>query len=215
MTGFANALILVPLLSLFLDIKIVVPIAALLGLVSGMLLLRGTRKEISKEFIFILIFVVIGTVIGTHLFVTSSPELLKTFLGIVIIIFSIQIFLNKTFKKINKWWGVFFGVLSGILGGMYSANGPPLVIYFGNKLEKKSFRATINAILFIGAIWINLLYAARGVMTLEIIKLALMFLPALVVGIYLGSKVHYKINEVMFKRLVASILFVVGVAFIL
>jgi hypothetical protein len=214
MTGFANSLILVPLMALFLDIKIVVPIAAMLSLASGSLLFHSTKKQINKEFIFVLIFVMLGTLIGTHFLVTFGSSFLKSILGMMVILFSIQIFFNKTFKKINKWFGAIAGIIAGILGGMFTTNGPPLVIYFGNKLQKESFRATLNVIFFVDAIWLNSLYVARGVITFEEFKLAIILLPALIIGIFLGSKIHFKINEVLFKRVVAVILCIVGITFL-
>lgn len=176
---------------------------------------NSTKKQIDKEFIFVLVFVMVGTFIGTQFLVTYGLNFLKTTLGIVIILFSIQIFFNKTFQKIKKWWGAIAGFIAGILGGMFTTNGPPLVIYFGNKLKKQSFRATLNIIFFIDAIWLNLLYVVKGVTTFEIFKLALMLLPALIIGVFFGSKAYFKINEILFKRIVAVILFIVGITFIL
>ncbi|MBW2974848.1 sulfite exporter TauE/SafE family protein [Candidatus Woesearchaeota archaeon] len=215
MTGFANSLILVPLLSLFLDIKLVVPIAAILSIVSGLSLLHITKKQIQKEFVPVLIFVMIGTFIGTHFLVSYGSDLLKIILGIAIILFSIQIFFNKTFKNIKKWWGAVAGIIAGILGGMFTTDGPPLAIYFGNKLKKKEFRATLNIIFLINAVWINMLYVLRGVTTFEIFKLSLILLPALFIGLFFGSKAHLKINEVLFKRTIAVILLVTGIMLIL
>jgi uncharacterized membrane protein YfcA len=123
--------------------------------------------------------------------------------------------LNKTFENIAKWWGAVAGIIAGIFGGMFTTNGPPLVIYFGNKLKKQSFRATLIMIFFIDSVWMNILLINNGVATLEIFKMSLALMPALLLGIILGTKVHYKIDEAMFKKIVAVILFVVGVTFII
>lgn len=214
-TGFANSLILVPLLSLFLDIKMVVPVAAILSIASGIYLFRITREKIEKEFVFVLFFLMIGTLIGTHFLVSYGSGHLEKVLGIVVILFSVQTFFGGTFKGIKKWWGAVAGLAGGVLGGMFTANGPPLVIYFGNKLKKQSFRATLNVIFLIDAVWLNALYVFTGVTTQDTFMFALPLLPALVVALYLGSKMHVRVKEILFKRIVAAILFVVGVAFVL
>ncbi|MBW2989357.1 sulfite exporter TauE/SafE family protein [Candidatus Woesearchaeota archaeon] len=214
MTGFANSLILVPLLSLFLDIKIVVSIAAMIALIAGIYLFHITKEKIEKEFIFVLIFVLIGTFIGTNFLVRYSSDLLKKAFGVVIILFSIQMFFDKKPKKIKKYWGALAGIIAGILGGMFTTNGPPLAIYFGNKLKKQSFRATLNVIFLIDTVWLNVLYVLRGVTTFENLKLAVMLLPALLLGVYFGAKAHLRIDETLFKRIVAVILLIVGIVFI-
>ena len=215
MVGFANSLIIVPVLSLFLNINLVIGIAGLFSLIGGGILYYKTKKQIKKEFIPILIFVLIGTFIGTHFLVSYSTELLESVMGGVIILFSIPIMLNKTFHRAkNKFYGCVAGFFSGIFGGMFTTDGPPLAIYFGNKLNKGSFRATINIIFVINAIWINILYFLRGISTIETAKYALWLLPALILGVYIGSRLHFKINEIVFKRILAGILFVVGVSFI-
>ena len=60
----------------------------------------------------------------------------------------------------------------------------------------------------------NSLYIYKGVISFKMFKLSLFLLPALLIGIYLGSKVHHKIDEVLFKKIVAVILFVVGITFL-
>jgi len=216
MVGFANSLIIVPVLSLFMKIDLVIGVAGLFSLIGGGILYFKTKKQIKKEFIPVLIFVLMGTFIGTHFLVSYSTELLESIMGGVIILFSVPIMLNKTFHKAkNKFWGCVAGFFSGIFGGMFTTDGPPLAIYFGNKFKKQSFRATLNVIFVLNAVWINFLYIIRGVTTIETAKYALWLLPALILGMFVGSKLHFKINEVMFKRILAGILFVVGVSFII
>lgn len=215
MVGFANSLIIVPVLSLFMRIDLAIGVAGLFGLIGGGILYFHTKKQIKKEFIPVLIFVLIGTFIGSHFLVSYNTELLEGIMGCVIILFSVPLMLNKTFNKVKRGWGCVAGFLSGIFGGIFTTDGHPLAIYFGNKLKKQSFRATLNVIFVLNAVWINVLYIIRGITTIETTKYALWLLPALILGMYVGSRLHFKINEIMFKRILAGILFVVGMSFIL
>lgn len=218
LTGFASSLIIVPLLSLFLDIKFVVPAMAVITLFSGLILFLMTKKHIQKdEFFLVLIFIIIGSFIGAQILANYSSVLLKKIFGIIIILFSLKMLLiadKKIIKKIKKYWGAIAGFIGGILGGMFDTNGPPIVIYLGHKLKKQTFRATITAIFFIDVIWRNILYIWNGVATLESFKFALLLLPALIIGIFAGSKIHIKINEVLFKKAVAIILLITGILLI-
>jgi uncharacterized membrane protein YfcA len=219
LTGFASSPIIVPLLTLFLDIKFVVPVVAVMTFFSGLIMFIMTRKNIKKdEFIFVLIFVIIGSFIGAQILANFDSILLKKIFGVVIILFSLRMFFIvdiKTVKKIKKFWGAVAGFIGGVFGGIFDVNGPPIVIYMGHKLKKESFRATITAIFFVDVIWRNILYMLNGVASFESFKFALFLLPALVVGVLLGSKIHVKINEVLFRRIVAIVLFVTGILLVI
>lgn len=177
-----------------------------------------TKKHIEKEdFFLVLIFVIIGSFIGARILLSFDSILLKKILGILIILFSLRMLLvaeKKTIKKIKKFWGAVAGLIGGISGGMFDVNGPPIVIYFGHKLKKENFRATITAIFFIDAIWRNILYITNGITTLDSFKFALFILPALIIGILFGSKIHIKVNEILFKRIIAVILLIAGILLI-
>jgi hypothetical protein len=55
-------------------------------------------------------------------------------------------------------------------------------------------------------------YLAVGVFEREALVLFALALPVMLVGMYLGDRVHTRIDEVTFKRLVCGILLVSGVA---
>jgi len=218
LTGFGSSLIIVPLLSLFLDIKFVVPVMAVLTLFASILLFLKTKKHINKEFLLVLIFVIIGSFIGVKILASYNSLILKKLFGIIVILFAIHMLItsNKTAKKaIKKFWGAIAGIIAGILGGMFDTNGPPLVIYFSRKLKKQAFRATLTVIFFIDVIWRNLLYLNNNILTLESFKFSLYLLPALIIGLILGSKIHLEINEILFKKAVAGILLVTGILLVL
>ena len=217
-TGFGSSLIIVPLLSLFVDIKFVVPVMAIMTFFAGLILFLMTKKHIKKdEFFLVLMFVMVGSFIGAQILANYDSILLKRIFAIFVILFSLRMLLTserKIIRKIKKFWGAIAGFIGGILGGMFDTNGPPIVIYFGHKLDKEKFRATITAIFFVDVIWRNILYVSNGVTSLDTLKFALFLLPALIIGIFLGSKIHLKINEVLFRRIVAVILLITGIVLI-
>lgn len=55
-----------------------------------------------------------------------------------------------------------------------------------------------------------ILYSANRLITTEVIKFALCVTPFLLIGLFLGSKLHAKINENVFRRVIASILIATG-----
>ena len=219
LTGFAGALFSVPLLAIFFDIKFVVPIVSIVDVVCGLMLFPSVRKHIhKKELLFVLVGSLIGTVIGTYFLKTVASDTLKLFFAVFVILFSIKMMFEKYFsmKKIKSYFGTFFGVLGGIPGGMFSTNGPPITLYLGHQIKNKQLlRGTLIAIFLIDAIWRNGLYFFTGTFNYEMIKVALFMIPVLIVATIVGSKVHLKLSEYAYRKIIASILLVSGIVLLI
>jgi len=216
LSGFASALFAIPLLALFLDIKFVVPVFLLFDLVSGVILTFQNRRSIDKKTALLLLSgLVIGTAIGTYFLISFGNEDLKRVFGVVVILFALRMLIwdNENIKKrISKIWAPVSGLAGGCTGAMFGLNGPPLVLYLTHQLkDKQIFRATLYGIFFVDACYRLILYSFNKLITIEVIKFALYLTPFLLVGVLLGSKLHAKINENLFKKIIALILMVTGV----
>jgi uncharacterized membrane protein YfcA len=216
LSGFASALFAIPLLALFLDIKFVVPVFLLFDFISGIILTIQNRKFIDRGEAFLLLSgLVIGTGIGTYFLVSFGNEVLKKVFGIMVILFALKILIldnEKTKRQINRIWGPVSGFVGGCVGGMFGLNGPPMVLYLAHQIKNKQvFRATLYGVFFTDACYRLVLYSFSKLITIEAIKFAVYLTPFLLIGLFLGSKLHAKINENIFKKIIASILMATGV----
>ncbi len=216
LSGFASALFAIPLLALFLDIKFVVPVFLLFDFVSGIILTVQTRKFIDrKEAMLLLLGLVIGTGIGTYFLVSFGDVALKRVFGGLVILFALRMLIwnnEGVRKQINRIWAPVSGFLGGCIGGMFGLNGPPMILYLTQQLkDKRVFRATLYAVFFVDACYRLILYSFSRLITVEIIKFALYLTPFLLIGLFLGSKLHNKINERIFRIVIAVILSCAGV----
>jgi len=214
--GFAGALFAIPLLALFMDIRFVVPVFLLFDFFSGIILTVPNRKLIDKQIaLLVLLGLAIGTGIGTYFLISFANEALKKIFGAVVILFALKILLmdNEDIKgQVSKIWAPLSGILGGCAGGMFGLNGPPLVLYLAHQLKNKSvFRATLYGIFLLDACYRLILYSLNKLITLEVIEFAGYLTPFLLLGLALGSKIHTRINERSFRKLVALILLVVSV----
>lgn len=214
-SGFASALFAIPLLALFLDIKFVVPVFLLFDFIAGVILTVQNRRLIAwRSALLLFSGLAIGTAVGTYFLVSFGNEELKRVFGIVIILFALKMLIwdNENIRKeISKVWAPFSGFVGGCTGGMFGLNGPPLVLYLTHRLkDKQIFRATLYGIFFVDACYRLILYSANQLITTEVIKFALCVTPFLLIGLFLGSKLHAKINENVFRRVIASILIATG-----
>ena len=216
LSGFASALFAIPLLALFLDIKFVVPVFLLFDFISGIVLTISTRRFIDKKTVLLLFSgLLIGTALGTYFLVSFGSEVLKRIFGVVVILFALKILILEnegTRRKISKLWAPVSGIAGGCTGAMFGLNGPPLVFYLAHQLkDKQVFRATIYAAFFVDACYRLILYSFNGLVTVEVVKSALYLTPFLLLGLLLGSKLHARINENIFRKIIALILVVTGI----
>jgi len=91
------------------------------------------------------------------------------------------------------------GFTSGILGGAYGLNGPPLVVY-GNmrRWNAQHFRATLQAY-FLPASFIGIIgYTMQGIIRWTVIKYFLLCLPVVIPAIFLGRYFNHKLKDASF-----------------
>ena len=213
-SGFGIALVSIPLLTLFISIKEAIPLIALCGFVINIFLLIELRKHIKFfELRNLLIGSVIGIPLGTYFLSEASPKLIKVVLGIIILIFVFMSLTNfiKT-KGLNTRWGYLFGLASGLLGGAFNTNGPPVLIYFYLQgWDKFKQKASITGFFIITSVVIVSTHAITGVTTDAVISKFFCALPAVILGILMGSKMFRKISTEIFNRIVLYGLIIIGI----
>ena len=109
------------------------------------------------------------------------------------------------------------GALSGVVGTMFGAMASIFFAMYLNActLEKHAFRATISAMLLALSLIRLIAYAAVGELSAESLVVFAAALPVMGLGIYAGSRIHARISEVAFKRLVCGILLVCAIPLLL
>lgn len=215
-SGFASALFSIPLLALFLDLKFVVPVFLMFDIISGLILTIQTRRFIDKRsLLLILSGLVVGTTVGTYFLVTFGGESLKRVFGVVVILFALKILIldkEEARKYVSKIWAPVSGIAGGCTGAMFGLNGPPMILYLTHRpIDKQIFRATLYGLFFVDACYRLLLYSLTGLITIDVIEFALYLTPFLLVGLVFGSRLHAKVDENVFKKIIATILVVTGV----
>jgi uncharacterized protein len=219
-TGFGEGTFMVPLLLLFLDIKLILPIAAVLFLVGDLYLVYHTKSHVSKEVLHLIVLGgIIGIITGTYLLVIVSSEILKTIFGVFAIIYAIKmiLFRNSNVKrKLRKGLGVFVGFLGGVSDALFGAPGPVLIGYLDHlKLNKSFFRGTLTMAFLTFSISKIISYGYSGFINIDIILTAIYLIPAMIIGTFAGLRLHNKINEVKFKQIASVLLLVIGITLLI
>jgi uncharacterized protein len=160
-TGFALALILLGLTSLFelAALPDVANVATVLSLASAAIALRGTRESLDWTiWRTTLTGSVFGYGIGVALMAWLSANVvvvLRLLLGLVVIGCAVVVLVraHPLAQRSSRWSFRCFGVVSGVLGGLFSASGPPLVYQFYRQpLDLDTVRDTLVATLAAGSL---------------------------------------------------------------
>ena len=171
--GFGEYYVAVPLLILFLKVDVAVPLSVMLSIIIALIIvIQDYRKIHFNSAKWLIFYAIPGIPVGVIILIYGSEFLVKTGLGVLIICYALYTLFaknNKRLKEDNMLWLFGCGFLSGVLGGAYGLNGPPLVVY--GKLRQwspKHFRATLQSY-FLPVSFIALIgYYANGLITNEV-----------------------------------------------
>ncbi len=100
-------------------------------LVAGVIVARDWRKVQLRAASWLVVSAVCGVPLGVALIARGNDQIVKAMLGIVIVSFSLYSLTMRGRLQLEKdhlSWLLGAGFCSGILGGAYGMNGPPLAV---------------------------------------------------------------------------------------
>ena len=211
--GFGTALVAVPPLILLLGLPTAIPLVALVMLTNIAAVLWNTRDKVDVRAAWqLLLSSLVGIPIGLVLLRMAPDDITKALLGAVLIAYSLYNLTRPELPTIeHQAWVLPFGFLSGILGGAYNINGPPVVLYAALRgWPPDRFRATLQGYFFPAAILICGGHAMAGLWSLRVFKLYALALPVVVPALMLGTRLGRAIPADRFGRAIYAILIVFG-----
>lgn len=198
--GFGESLVAVPLLALFMPIDVAVPLSVLVSVtIAGFVVVQDHKKIHLKSAGNLTAYAIMGIPAGLWLLVHVEEALVKVILGLIIILFSIYLLTGKKLTELkadDQRWLLGCGFLSGVLGGAYGINGPPLVIYGAKRRwSAQHFRATLQAYFLIASMAGLIGYGISGLFTWVLFRYYLWSLPALIPAILFGRFINARMKD--------------------
>jgi hypothetical protein len=205
--GFGEALFAVPLLALFIPLKVAAPLAVLVSItIAAVVVVQDWRKIHMRSAGWLGGATLFGIPVGLLLLTSSHQQAVRIALAIFIIAFAAYSLLGSKLpelKKDNKIWLLGCGFVAGVFGGAYGMNGPPLVIYGAmRRWSAQHFRATLQgyflpaSIVGMGGYWV------AGLWVSAVTHYFLLCLPVLLPAIWLGRVVNHRLHGDAFLRYV-------------
>ncbi|WP_121065458.1 sulfite exporter TauE/SafE family protein [Chachezhania antarctica] len=216
LTGFGFALAAVPAMSFFLPPQQAVTMAVLLQCMAGLkdsVTLRGTwHGPVLKRLV---LGAAVGTPFGVALLLLLDPTMLRIGIAVMILIgLALLVWQPKTgLKPPSMPLALVTGATAGFVGGFAAMPGPPAVAYFlTTDIPARQVRAsliifffTTSALALPGLVW-------GGLVTVQTVAMALVSLPLMLVGTWVGGLLFKRTSETGFRRLAMLVLLATAIA---
>lgn len=221
LTGFAFGLIMmggvgltgvIPLREAAILVSVLVIVNAL------QVLRRGWRDIAMREFVPIILSSLVFLLVGywmLGLLLAASLDWLKLVLGAVIVLSSLQLLLKPAPLEQRSGTGsfVFFGAVAGLMGGLFSTAGPPLVYHlYRQPLKPQSVRETLVAVFAINAAIRLVTVTLAGNMPSSHFWWSLTTIPVVIAFTFLAKRWPPPISPDTMRRLAFLLLFLSGVS---
>ncbi len=218
-SGFGSATIAVPLLAHFVTLKVAVPLLLIHDLLATAATISVDRQAVDKrEVIALLPPAIVGAIVGVTLLVSLPAQPLLAALGVLVIVFGARTLVNpQSGGRVSRLWAVPAGLTGGALGGAFgSGAATPPMIYLTHRLTDKSrVRGTFSAFAVFDYLFRAVIFAATGLFASAELRTAIMItLPAMMLGLYAGNKLHGRISTEQSYKAIGALLIVSGISLI-
>jgi len=212
-TGFAGTMLAMPASMLLVGMENAKAVLNAVAIVISILVVAKDFKYVNvREVKKITFFMLVGMLAGIYLIHVMPAYFLQHVYGVLIIAVALkkifvrrEIHLPKTFMAV-----VLF--LAGVIHGMFVSGGSLLVIYAVTVLkDKRRFRATLASIWIILNGILLLSHVKAGYFTGEVLSMTAVAVPVAVFSVWIGNKLHERINQALFLKITYFLLLISGI----
>jgi uncharacterized protein len=217
-SGFGFSLLSITALSLLFPPAEIVPSIFMLELAASLNLLPSIWKDIHwKSLAPLTLGCLIATPIGVW-FLANIPEApMQMALAIFVLVAVVLLWRGFALKSMpGTWASTAAGAASGLANGAFGIGGPPVILfYFASPAGAAAGRASMAAF-FLATDIIGLAnQSTHGLITKETALRALIYLPALLAGVWLGARSFKGSDPEKFRFYVLMILAVLAILILL
>mgnify|MGYP001766638996 CR=1 FL=1 len=218
--GFGSGLIALGLLALiFPALQDVVVLILVISLPAELWVVWGARRRVRwREIALIGAGIVAGVPLGAWVLKQGEANALLAILGWFLIATGLTFLALPAHRAVTwpRWIAPPVGLAAGFLSGMFGTGGPPVIIYYRlSNADKAVFRGSLMAIWLLVTLTRLPAYAAAGLLTTPRLWSGALILPAVLLGGWIGHRIHVEIPEPTFRRGVAVALALIGALLLL
>lgn len=214
--GIGIPIISISLLSLVLD----VPLAAALLPIPILLanfwqsLTSGYAPAALARFWPLVATLFAGTFVGARALVDFDERVLLAVIGSVVLVFSLAAHFPVSLsvpRRAEAWIGAGVGLVAGVLSGMTTIAGPPVIMFlFALRLEKEEFVGCISTLYLCASIPLIAAFGWVGVLDRDTLVWSSAAVVPIAAGMALGQWLRPRVSQELFRRGLLAVLLLVG-----
>lgn len=178
------------------------------------MLQAGRPLEVVRRFWPLILTMLVCVWLGTNLVVRLPGGTLYGFIGAAVVLFTTVNYFTPDWRlppRSERWASPLAGAFSGLLGGISTIWGPPLIMYFVMiRLPKEAFIRVTGLIWFIASIPLLLGYRQNGILDDSTALLSLAACPPSFLGQWIGTLVRARIEQERFRKVLLIVFFLIG-----
>jgi uncharacterized membrane protein YfcA len=219
LAGFGTALIALGIWLYVLPPAVAVPLVLICSIVAQTSTLPSFWRSIDFKLVWpFLIGGLAGVPLGTMLIAYADPRIFKLSVGVLLLVFPTALYFNRTPMALRiggRAADAGIGFAGGILGGLAGLSGPIPILWASvrgwGKDERRGVFQTFNWTVLSAALCLQ---AGTGLITDDVVWLALLALPATISGAWLGAWTYRVLSDQNFRDLVLGLLFLSGIGLV-
>lgn len=215
LVGFGSALLASSPLALVMPVARVIPLLALLDFAGSAT--RGWRawQELAwPELRCLVPGMLFGQLLGVLVLSRLPPAAMAVGLGLFVAVHGARGLLAKNAGSASPARpAIAYGLFGGVLGGLFGSGGFVYASYLERRLEQRSrFRATQAVLIALSTAWRIILCLVLGLVDLRLLMTAGLFVPAMLLGVYLGQHIDLRMSREQLFRLLNGLLVLSGLS---
>jgi uncharacterized protein len=218
--GIGLPLVAVPLLTALVDLKTAVTLTVVPIIASNFQqsFHGGHFNRMLRRFWTLLVPLFVSIMIGTRLLVVLPEKTLDLIIGLSIIAMPIVLRLRpnvRVKRDHERWLNPLVGVASGLLGGISTFYGPPLMLYvFSMRMPKDEFIPAISIMYTVAGVGMLIGLGVMGVSTPTQLGFSVLMLIPTGIGMWLGRYVRVQLSESRFEFVLICVYVATGLSFL-
>ena len=216
--GFGDALVGMPLLALWVPLRVATPLMAMVAPVLSLALLcREWRHLDLRGAMRLIVSTIVGIPFGLFILKRVDEFLINLVLSAVIILFAAYNLMRPGLLRLRTdLTAPAFGFVAGVLGAAYNTNGPPVVVYGAlREWPPKVFRATLQGYFLPTGLAILVGQGIAGLWTGPVVTTFLASLPVALLAVVLGGALGRRLPAAKFRSAVHVLMLVLGLVLLI
>jgi uncharacterized membrane protein YfcA len=222
-TGFGAGLVVIPMLAFVMPFEVVIPVLTAMGIFASSGQAWHQRRHLDASsrtaLVALLGWAMVGVALGLTLFAMLASRWLLNLFGGFLAAYALWSLRphapprGAPRRSVAVASGISGALVATLFGGMA---GPFFAVYLDAlQLGRARFRATMSTVLFLLSIVRIVGYGGLGLYDAHVGAMILALMPFMIVGMVVGERLHQRLSDARFQKVVAVLLVASGVALLL